>query len=274
MLEPYPPGCICSAGWYIKAKSNILGGLLLKSPKPSLILLMLLSQLAYAAWGAHLPGVTSTLPVSKDEKILYLTLDACKGSVDVSLINFLIERKIPTTFFINAQWINKNPEAFMKLAENPLFEIENHGTKHLPASVSGKSIYGFKGTESKEKLIEEIMVNHEKIKKLTGREPRWFRSGCAYYDSEAVKIIKEELNLNIAGFAITLDVGATLPAQEVYERTITAKSGDILLAHVNNPKGGTARGLEKAIPELLARGFVFKTLPKLPQTMENREKDL
>jgi len=249
MFKPYPSGCI-----YLKS---------------SLILLLLLSQLTFAAWGARLPGVTSTIPVSEGEKVLYLTLDACNGPVDVLLIDFLIKHKVPATLFINAQWISKNLETFMRLAENPLFEIENHGTKHLPASVSGKSVYGFKGTESKEKLIKEIMVNHEKIKELTGKEPKWFRSGCAYYDGEAVKIIKEELNLNIAGFAISLDFGATLPAQEVYKHAIAAKSGDILLAHMNSPKSGTMKGLEKAIPELLARGFVFKVLP--PKTMENKD---
>jgi len=241
----------------------------IKNTFKSIILLMLLSQLAFAAWSAHLPGVSSTLPVSKGEKVLYLTLDACGGSVDELLINFLIEHKIPATLFISAKWLDKNSETFMRLAENPLFEIGNHGTKHIPASVSGKSIYGVKGTDSKKSLIEEIMVNQEKIKKLTSKEPKWYRSGCAYYDNEAVKIIKEELHLNIASFAITLDIGAKLPMQKVYERAIAAKSGNILLAHMNKPKSGTAKGLEKAIPELLARGFVFKTLPESPQTMEN-----
>lgn len=228
---------------------------------------MLLPQFIFAAFGAHLPGVTSNLPVLKDEKVLYLTLDACGGKADEALIKFLIKHEIPATLFINAHWIDKNSENFVRLAENSLFRIENHGTKHLPASVSGKSIYGLKGTGSKKELIEEVMVNQEKIKNLTGKEPKWYRSGCAYYDSEAVKIIKEELLLNIAGFAISLDAGATLPAQIVYERSIAAKSGDILLAHINHPESGTAKGLEKAIPELLARGFVFKTLPEPPQIM-------
>jgi len=213
------------------------------------------------AWGSNLPGITSALPVSEDEKVLYLTLDACEGSVDEALINSLIKHNVPATLFINMHWINRNPKSFMKLAENPLFQIENHGTKHLPASVSGRSIYGIKGTSSKEELIAEIMVNQEKIKNLTDKEPKWYRSGTAYYDKEAVKIIKEELQLNIAGFAISLDAGATLTAQEVYGRAMKAKSGDILLAHINHPESETAKGLEKAIPKLLAKGFVFKVLP-------------
>jgi len=212
-------------------------------------------------WGSKLPEITLTLPVSEDEKVLYLTLDACEGLVDEALINLLIKHNVPATLFINAQWIDRNSESFVKLAENPLFQIENHGTKHLPASVWGWSIYGIKGTSSKEELIVEIMVNQEKIKKLIDKEPKWYRSGTAYYDFEAVKIIKEELQLNIAGFAISLDAGATLTAQEVYERSMKAESGDILLGHMNHPKSGTAKGLEKAIPKLLAKGFVFKVLP-------------
>jgi len=212
-------------------------------------------------WGNNLPGITLSLPVSKNENVLYLTLDACEGKVDETIINLLIEHDVPATLFINARWIDKNPKIFMKLAENPLFEIENHGTKHLPASVSGRSIYDIKGTSSKKELISEIMTNHEKIKKLIGKEPKWYRSGTAYYDKEAVRIIKEELHLNIAGFAISLDAGATLSAQEVYKLSTTAKSGDILLAHMNHPESGTAKGLEEAIPKLIAKGFVFKVLP-------------
>ena len=37
--------------------------------------------------------------------------------------------------------VNKLKEIFLELANNPLFEIENHGYLHRPLSVTENSIY-------------------------------------------------------------------------------------------------------------------------------------
>ena len=52
------------------------------------------------------------------EKVIALTLDACgsehgKG-VDIRLIDFLTRELIPATLFINARWIDANPDLFRK----------------------------------------------------------------------------------------------------------------------------------------------------------------
>jgi len=218
---------------------------------------------AFAGWGEHLPGVTRNIP--EPENALYLTLDAC-GNIggkgyDKKLIQFLRDNEIPATLFVNSRWIDANPDAFAELAADTLFKIENHGVNHKPASTRGRSAYEIKGTESVERLIDEIVPNTEKITKLTGRAPTWYRSGTAYYDSEAVEVILTRLNMKIAGFAITLDAGASLPAAQVYEYAMMARSGDILLAHFNQPRSDTREGLKKALPELKKRGYVFMLLP-------------
>ncbi|MBN2869847.1 MAG: polysaccharide deacetylase family protein [Campylobacterales bacterium] len=213
-------------------------------------------------WGENVTGVTTRFHT--DRKEIALTFDACGGSAkssqyDAGLIDYLIANKIPATLFINARWIDANPEIFKRLAANPLFEIGNHGTAHRPLSVNGKSVYNISGTASREEVEGEIEGNSRKIEKLTGKRPLFFRSGTAYYDDEAVRIAREK-GVEIAGFAIVADAGATLGSAEVGRRIRSAQSGDIIIAHMNHPESGTREGVIEAIEALRAEGFGFVRL--------------
>jgi peptidoglycan/xylan/chitin deacetylase (PgdA/CDA1 family) len=220
------------------------------------------AQVSCDFWGEHAPDITDNIaPQSEDENFLYLTLDACDGGFDKSIIAFLRANNIHATLFLSARWIKANPKALADLVTDSLFKIANHGTKHKPASVSGKSAYGIKGTSSREELIAEINENANNIESLTSVRPNWYRSGTSYYDAVSIEIITKELGLKIAGFAKNLDEGATLSADQVYRISLTAQSGDILIAHMNRPKAGTSAGLVRAIPELIKRGFIFRQLP-------------
>ncbi len=208
-------------------------------------------------WGERVAGVITTF--NTEHKVVALTLDACGGKkdgYDKSLIDYLIEKKIPATLFINARWIDKFPLEFEALATNPLFEIENHGMKHLPCSVSGKVAYGIQGTKSGQEVVEEIELNADKIEALTGRRPLFYRCGTAYYDEIAINI-SQQLGCNVVGFSILGDAGATYSANQVETAVLQAKPGDIIICHMNHPESGTAAGLKMAIPSLLQRGFSF-----------------
>lgn len=213
-------------------------------------------------WGENVTGVTTRF--ASDKKEIALTLDACGGSAkssqyDAELIDYLIAHKIPATLFINARWIDANPEIFQRLAANPLFEIGNHGTAHRPLSVNGKSVYNIPGTASPEEVEREIEGNNRKIEKLTGKRPLFFRSGTAYYDDEAVRIARAN-GVEIAGFEVIADAGATLSSEEVARRIKNARSGDIVIAHMNHPESGTRQGIIEAITALRAAGFEFVRL--------------
>lgn len=213
-------------------------------------------------WGENVTGVATTF--HSDKKELALTFDACGGSFrssqyDAELIRFLSDNRIPATLFINARWIKSNPEIFAALAANPLFEIANHGTAHRPLSVNGKSIYNIVGTASVEEVAQEINGNGELIEKLTGKRPLFFRSGTAYYDEEAVKIARKN-GVEIGGFSVLGDAGATFSAEKVAHQITNAKSGDIILLHMNHPESGTREGLINAVETLIKEGFSFVRL--------------
>jgi peptidoglycan/xylan/chitin deacetylase (PgdA/CDA1 family) len=238
-----------------------------------LLPLALYSQTPPQQWGENVTGVTTKF--HSDKKEIALTFDACGGSArssqyDEGLIEFLTSHHIPATLFINARWIDTNPEIFMKLAHNPLFEIANHGTAHKPLSVEGKSIYGIHGTASSDEVIAEILGNNQKIEKLTGKRPTFFRSGTAYYDEQAVAIA-HGMGMEIGGFSILGDAGATFSAPKVAQQLLTAHSGDIVICHMNHPEGGTREGTIQGVEALLKEGFTFvrlsdvkKNLVKIP----------
>ncbi|MCL1939786.1 MAG: polysaccharide deacetylase family protein [Desulfovibrionaceae bacterium] len=218
------------------------------------------------AWGEHLPGVISTLPLPLAEDsgpVVALTLDACGGrkgaSYDAELIALLRQWKIPATLFVASPWIRNNPETLSGLAADPLFEIAAHGSRHCPCSVTGKSIYGIQGTASFAELVAEVEGNARDIERATGQRPRWFRAGTAYYDDLAVQAIRD-LGLGIAGYSIAGDEGATLSAAGVKAKILGAKHGDILLLHMNKPHSGTREGLRQSLPLLLEQGTRFVRL--------------
>lgn len=212
-------------------------------------------------WGEIIPGVKTRL--ATDDKVIALTFDACGGTngnkYDAELIYFLRQWGIPATLFINSRWVDANYWTFMALSKISLFEIENHGTLHKPLSMNGKEAWGIKGTENVGQIVDEVLNNHRKIEQLTGRAPKFFRSGTAFYDEVGVSIVGE-IGEQVAGYNVLGDAGATFNRYQVRDALLNAKPGSIALLHMNHPESETAEGVKLAVPELLKRGYKFVRL--------------
>ncbi|MFJ5966424.1 polysaccharide deacetylase family protein [Streptomyces sp. NPDC093060] len=213
------------------------------------------------SWGFDAPGVAHALPATK--RAIALTFDACGGpggsGYDRALIDFPRRREIPATLFINSRWIDANPAVFRRLAAEPLFEIANHGTRHRPLSVTGRSAYGIPGTRDAGQVYDEIAGNRAKLTRLLGTPPRFFRSGTAYCDDVAARIVGD-LGERFVSFSVNGDGGATFTPGQVRATVSSAKPGSIVICHMNHPEGGTARGITTAVPHLLAAGHDFVRL--------------
>jgi peptidoglycan/xylan/chitin deacetylase (PgdA/CDA1 family) len=214
------------------------------------------------AWSNRLPGIQTRL--GSEKKCLALTFDACgygkksKG-YDAELIAVLRREQVPATLFISGLWADAHPDLVRSLAADPLFEIENHGLRHLPCSVSGHSAYHISGTRDAADVVLEVEGNAEKLATLTGRTPRFYRAGTAMYDDVALDIVAD-LGYTVAGYSILGDAGATYSAAQVQRALLSAKPGDIVICHMNHPEGETCAGLKAAIPVLKAKGYTFVTL--------------
>lgn len=212
-------------------------------------------------WGEAVSGVKTRL--ATDQKVIALTFDACGGvhgnGYNAELIRFIERDSIPATLFINSRWIDANPEIFLQLSRNPLFEIENHGLEHKPCSVTGKSVYGIQGTANAGEVVDEIELNGRKIKCLTGRKPQLFRPGTAYCDEVGVQIA-HALGYEVVGFSVLGDAGATYTREQVQDALLAAPSGAIVILHMNHPEGETTAGVMDAVPKLKKKGFRFVKL--------------
>ena len=187
-----------------------------------------------------------------------LTLDACGGAFDADLVRFLVEHRIPATIFATKLWLDRNPEGVAILKRHAeLFDIEDHGAKHVPAVIgAGRRVYGIAGNPDVEHLREEVLQGAKAIEQATGTKPLWYRGATALYDPLAILDI-EAMGYRIAGFSLNADAGATLSKSEIVARIRAAKSGDILIAHMNKPRSDTAEGLAEGLSGLLAKGFRF-----------------
>ena len=204
-----------------------------------------------------LPGVGTTFAAGG--KQIALTFDACRGRCDDTLINALDRNGVPAVLFFCGIWIDANPDRAARLAANPLFDIGNHGTRHVPLSVTGRAAYGVAGTRSADEVVDEVWTNHNKITSLTGRAPTWFRPGTAHYDDVAVAIVGE-LGERPLGFSVNADRGATASAAVVRSSVAGAAPGSIVLAHMNHPESGTAAGIGDAISAMRSTGWEFVSL--------------
>lgn len=211
-------------------------------------------------WGENVEGVVTQIDTR--DKVVALTFDACDGtpdSYDEALIDFLIEEEIPATLFINAQWIEENTDIFTTLADNPLFEIANHGYYHKPLSTEGESAYGIMGTENVEEVFDEIYKNQKLIQDITNETPNYFRSGTAYYDDVAVEII-ESLGLKAVNYNVLGDAGGTFNESQIVSSFKTAKEGSIFLFHMNKPQSDISSGVKEGVQMLRDKGYDFVQL--------------
>lgn len=214
-------------------------------------------------WGFDAPGVLRRLPGGVSRREVALTFDACGGPggsrYDQALIDFLRRHDVPATLFLNSRWIDANPAVFRRLAREPLFEIANHGTRHRPLSVTGRSAYGIPGTRDAGEVYDEVYGNHLKLTRLLGAPPRFFRSGTAYYDEVAARIVSD-LGERAVTFSVNGDGGATFTSAQVRATVQAASSGSLVIGHMNQPGHGTAQGIAEAVPRLLASGHRFVRL--------------
>ena len=210
-------------------------------------------------WGMEMEGIVSTV----DSDAAFLTLDACGGprgsGVDLRILDTLRELSIPATLFLNTRWIEANPSVAAELAADPLFELANHGTRHVPLSVTGRDAYGIVGTADPGEAYDEVMGNQAVLTELTGAVPRFFRSGTAHYDDVAVEIARE-LGCIVAGFSVNTDGGATFNSSQASSELMRTRPGDIILGHMNQPNLPAGQGYVNALPRLVEQGLVFARL--------------
>lgn len=202
----------------------------------------------------HIPASSSRGPQ------VALTFDACGGLTDQRILDALVQNRIPATIFVTGLWLKRNPTAFATLRAHPdLFEIGDHGERHLPAVDVPMRVYGLRTAGSSQAVRAEIERGAEAIVKNGGPRPRWFRGATAKYSAGAIRMA-HDLGFEVAGYSVNGDGGSLLGRNVTRSRIANAKDGDVILAHINQPHRAAGSGVVEGVLALKARGYTFVRL--------------
>jgi peptidoglycan/xylan/chitin deacetylase (PgdA/CDA1 family) len=211
------------------------------------------------------------LIVSPDQpKTVALTLDACSGLVDWRILSTLDRLSLPATIFATGLWLRGNATALAWLRERThLFSLQNHGAQHLPAVLGTRRIYGLPVAGTMDAIRNEVVMGGDAITQHTGAPATWYRSAAGRYSSSAIPLI-QSLGFRVAGYSCNGDAGASLPAAAVAQRIGAAVSGDVIVAHVNQPNRASGAGVAEGVRALHDSGMVFVKLDDRPTQMSER----
>lgn len=189
-----------------------------------------------------------------------LTFDACTGHVDERILRALIDNNIRSTIFVTARWLKRNPQAIAEIKAYPnLFEVEDHGARHVPAIDVPMKVFGLAAAGSSAAVEAEVVGGAEAITVAFGHKPKWFRGATGKYTRRSEKQI-QSLGFKIAGYSVLGDGGAEFSAHRTAATISNAVDGDVIIAHINQPTKPAGAGVVEGILKLKAAGFIFLRL--------------
>jgi peptidoglycan/xylan/chitin deacetylase (PgdA/CDA1 family) len=190
-------------------------------------------------------------------KKIALTFDACSTSkptgYDEQITRVLVETGTPATVFLGGKWIQDHESAARQLAALPLLELGNHTYLHPHMTKS-----------SDDQVRDELQQTQEELFKVTGRTATLFRPPYGEYDDRVVKIAAE-LGLTTIEYDLASgDPDIHFTKQKLIEYvTSAARSGSIIVMHINGRGWHTAEALPEIILALRKRGFCLVTVGDL-----------
>jgi peptidoglycan/xylan/chitin deacetylase (PgdA/CDA1 family) len=189
-----------------------------------------------------------------------LTLDACMGQADHRILDALVANTIPATLFVTGRWLAKNTQTLKLLLAHPeLFQLENHGAMHIPAVLGAEKLYGIAPAGTLAGVTAEVRGGARAMAACGIGRPTWYRDATALYSPGALTHIRQ-MGYRIGGFSLNADFGASLPADKVHDRILTAEDGDVIIGHVNQPRRSSGAGIASGAVALKAKGFKFVRL--------------
>ncbi|MBG1233295.1 polysaccharide deacetylase family protein [Aestuariivirga litoralis] len=199
-------------------------------------------------------------PAPAGQKRVALTFDACTGKVDERILETLVKDEVKATIFVTARWLKRNPAAIATFKAHPeLFQIENHGAKHLPAIDVPEPVYGLVPAGSPKAVSEEVENGAAAVQARFGHWPKWYRGAAAEYTATSLELIKS-LGFEVAGFSMSGDGGASWTSDHAAHAVAAAQDGDVIIAHINQPKKPAGAGVVQGMLKLKAEGFTFVRL--------------
>jgi peptidoglycan/xylan/chitin deacetylase (PgdA/CDA1 family) len=114
-------------------------------------------------------------------------------------------------------------------------------------------------------VFAEVLGGQQAVTDAFGATPGWYRDASALYTADAMRLIGS-MGQRIAGFSLNGDIGASVSAETARARISAARSGDVIISHINQPGRPAGAGVIAGILALKARSYRFVHLDDLPIT--------
>lgn len=194
------------------------------------------------------------------QRVIALTFDCCPGAFDMRIASVLVTERIPATIFITWLWMRRNPEGLKLLLAHPdLFTLQNHGELHIPPVLGDRPIFGIRAAGDMATVRKEVMNGRTAIQAAGGVAPQWYRAATGFYTPSVIPGI-EAMGFAIGGYTFSADEGASLPAARVAARMAAARTGDVIVAHINQPLRPSGAGVADGVRALQRQGTTFVRL--------------
>ena len=156
-----------------------------------------------------------------------LTFDLCpvrKGSgYDPALIDYLIEQKIPATFFMSGKWMARHDQEVRALLQIPFFEVGTHGNVHAHLPFHSAE-------EQKQEIIGPVRLLKDKY----GHDATLFRPPYGEFNDDTVNVARALGLQFILWDVVSGDPDPTLTANQIEDRLKhLVRKGSVIVMHAN-----------------------------------------
>ena len=188
--------------------------------------------------------------VETDKKQVSISFDAAWGDEQThTLLDILKEHNVKSTFFLVGDWVDKYPDDVKDIYDAG-HDIGNHSDTHPHMTEM-----------STEEQKNQIKACNEKIKEITGKEPKLFRAPYGDYNNTVVESVKS-LDMYCVQWDIdSLDWKDPSPSEMVDRIVPNLQNGSIILMH--NGAKNTPDALPMIIEAVREAGYEFVPLSKL-----------
>ncbi|HJS66519.1 MAG TPA: polysaccharide deacetylase family protein [Nitrospiraceae bacterium] len=156
-----------------------------------------------------------------------LTFDLCPvrngTGYDQTLIDYLIEQKIPATFFMSGKWITKHDQQVKALLQVQFFEVGTHGDLHAHMPF-----------QSAEEQKQEILGPVRLFKTKYSHNATLFRPPYGEFNDDTVNVTRALGLQFILWNVVSGDPDPTLTAGQIEGRLKRfVRKGSVIVMHAN-----------------------------------------
>ncbi len=158
-------------------------------------------------------------------------------------MDYLVQHRIPATFFMSGKWITKHDAEVEQLLGIDYFEVGTHGEVHAHLPMHDAD-------EQREEIHRPVRFLHERY----AHDATLFRPPYGEYNDTTVDVVKQ-LGLRFIQWNIESgDPDPTLSADHILARIEKrAKPGSIVVLHANGKGKQTREVIERLTADVLPR---------------------